>query len=68
MKKIISEFISCGNKPEVENDDLLPMDEWDGECWKTMFNFLAKVAPGVDPWDSLAAFIKLALMKGDTNG
>lgn len=62
MDKIIA--ISFG-EPEEE---MVPMDEWDGKCWKAMFDFLAKVAPGVDPWDALAAFIKLSLMKGDSNG
>ena len=50
-------------KPKTENDELTPMEEWDGSCWKTMFDTLAELAPNVDPWDSLAAFIKLTLMK-----
>ena len=54
--------------PNTENDDMIPMDEWDGSCWKTMFDTLAKLIPNADPWDSLAAFIKLSLMKGDNNG
>ena len=50
-----------------EKDDLVPMEEWDGECWKTMFEELAKLAPQADPWDLLAQFIKMTLMKGDAN-
>lgn len=50
---------------EGNKDDLLPMEEWDGSCWKTIFDALAKLAPDADPWDSLAAFIKLTLMKGE---
>ena len=53
---------------EGAKDELLPMEEWDGACWKTLFDWFAENLPGVDPWDSLAAFIKLSLMKGDTNG
>lgn len=56
------------NFPEVQNDEMIPMDEWDGSCWKTMFDTLAELVPNADPWDSLAAFIKLSLMKGDNNG
>ena len=54
--------------PNAERDELVPMDEWDGECWKTMFDWLKENVPQADPWDSLAAFIKLTLMKGDSNG
>ena len=54
--------------PKTETDDMIPMDKWDGSCWKTMFDTLAELAPNVDPWDCLAAFIKLTLMKGDNNG
>ena len=50
-------------KPKTENDEMVPMEQWDGSCWKTMFDTLAKLAPNVDPWDSLAAFIKMTLMK-----
>ena len=50
-------------KPNAAEEDLVPMEEWDGECWKTAFNELAKLAPEHDPWDVLAQFIKLTLMK-----
>ena len=53
---------------KTETDDMIPMDEWDGSCWKTMFDTLSKLVPNADPWDCLAAFIKLTLMKGDKNG
>lgn len=52
---------------EVEDDEMVPMEEWDGECWKTMFDTLAELLPDVNPWDSLAAFIKKTLMKDDGN-
>lgn len=46
------------------NDELVPMEQWDGACWKTMFDTLAELAPQADPWDLLAAFIKKTLMDG----
>ena len=55
-------------KTTEKKDDLIPMEEWDGSCWKTMFDTLAELAPNADPWDCLAEFIKLTLMKGDKNG
>lgn len=50
-------------KAVEQKDDMLPMDKWDGSCWKIMFDTLAELAPDVDPWDALAAFIKHSLMK-----
>lgn len=50
-----------------KEDELVPMDEWNGECWKTLFDWFKENVPQTDPWDSLAAFIKLSLMKGDDN-
>ena len=44
------------------NDELIPMEEWNGECWKTMFNVLAEMVPDKDPWETLANFIKITLM------
>lgn len=61
-------IINFPNALEEQKDDMIPMDEWDGSCWKTMFDTLAELAPNVDPWDLLAAFIKQTLMKGDNNG
>lgn len=48
-----------------ENDELTPIEEWDGECWKTMFDVLAKMLPDNDPWDNLAMFIKQTLIKNN---
>lgn len=45
------------------NDELIPMEEWDGECWRTMFNTLAEMVPDKDPWDTFAMFIKKTLKK-----
>lgn len=47
------------------NDELIPMDEWNGSCWKTLFDWFSENVPEENPWDCLAAFIKLTLMKGD---
>lgn len=58
----MSEIINFENK----KDELVPMEEWDGSCWKTMFDKLAELAPDADPWDLLAAFIKMTLMKGES--
>lgn len=41
---------------------MVPMEEWDGECWKTMFNVLAEMMPEQDPWETFANFIKITLM------
>lgn len=48
-----------------ENDELTPIEEWDGECWKTMFDVLAEMLPDNDPWDNLAMFIKQTLIKNN---
>ena len=45
------------------DDKLVPMEEWDGKCWKTMFDTLAKMIPEQDPWETFANFIKETLMK-----
>jgi hypothetical protein len=50
-----------------EEDELVPIELWDGECWKTMFETLHEMAPNSDPWDLLAQFIKLTLIKGDAH-
>ena len=44
-----------------KKDELIPIDEWDGECWKTMFDTLAELLPDQDPWETLANFIKVAI-------
>ena len=43
-------------------DELVPIEEWDGDCWKTMFDTLAQMTPEKDPWDTFASFIKQALI------
>ena len=48
-----------------ENDELTLIEEWDGECWKTMFDVLAEMLPDNDPWDNLAMFIKQTLIKNN---
>lgn len=45
-----------------KNNELIPMEEWDGEDWKTMFNALAEMLPDNNPWDTFAMFIKETLM------
>lgn len=78
MSKDYKEMIYRGETPELTKaeweelkqeckDDLLPMEKWDGGCWKAMFDWFAEVVPEVDPWDSLAAFIKHALMNGEAH-
>ena len=47
-------------------EDMVPVDQWNGECWKTFFDeFCVPGAEqyGCDPWDVLAGFIK-HLMEG----
>ena len=58
------EMLECINKEGHE--DMVPVDQWDGECWKTFFDeFCVPGAKqyGVNPWDVLASFIK-HLMEG----
>ena len=50
-------------KKQENNNDMIPMEEWDGECWKTMFDTLAEMIPDQDPWETFANFIKETLMK-----
>ena len=49
-------------KKQKGNNDMIPMEEWDGECWKTMFNTLAEMIPEQDPWETFANFIKATLI------
>lgn len=48
--------------PEEHKDEMIPVDQWDGECWKTFFDQFcvpfAEKHHGVTPWDVLADFIK----------
>ena len=62
----MGQIINLAEQKEKLNNqqsDLIPMEEWDGECWKEMFNVLAEMLPDNDPWDNLAMFIKETLMK-----
>lgn len=46
---------------EAKKDEMVPVDQWDGECWKTFFDQFCVEAGelhGVSPWDILANFIK----------
>lgn len=46
-----------------KKNELVPIEEWDGDCWKTMFNTLSEMIPEQDPWETFANFIKATLMK-----
>ena len=56
MAKILDAFKNA----EEHKDEMVPVDQWDGECWKTFFDqFCIEAAElhGVSPWDILADFI-----------
>ncbi len=36
---------------------MVPMEKWDGECWRTMFETLSAICPEADPWDVFAQFM-----------
>lgn len=60
----MNNIIEFKQKENFDNKDkLVPMEEWDGECWKTMFNTLAEMIPEQDPWETFANFIKTTLIK-----
>lgn len=42
-----------------KNGQMVPVDLWDGECWKTMFEFLKLIAKDNEDlaWEYLAHFI-----------
>lgn len=42
----------------------IPLEEWDGECWKALFDFFVANDPTHKPWDCLAEFIKVSLIEG----
>ena len=46
---------------EKNKRDMVPMEEWDGECWRTIFNTLSAMEPDGDPWDVFARFMKAVL-------
>lgn len=54
--------------PKTDTDEMISMDEWDGSCWKTLFDWFAENVPQADPWDCLAAFIKRTLMEDEQHG
>ena len=57
MAKILDAF----KEAEEHKDEMVPVDQWNGECWKTFFDqFCIEAAKmhGCDPWDILADFIK----------
>jgi hypothetical protein len=58
----MSNIINFTAKQEKQKDELVPIEEWDGECWKTMFNTLAEMIPEQDPWEVFANFIKETLV------
>ena len=63
---IVGQIINFAEQKEKFNkqrSDLIPLEEWDGECWKTMFDTLAEMLPDNNPWDNLATFIKETLIK-----
>ena len=63
MAKII-EFENA----EEHKDEMVPVDQWDGECWKTFFDqFCIEAAEqhGVSPWDILANFIHHVYGEGE---
>lgn len=61
MTKIIN-FIEEKEKIDSKGE-MVPIEEWDGDCWKTMFDTLAEMFPDKDPWDNLANFIKSVFIK-----
>ena len=62
MSKIIN-FTEQKEKLTTKQNEIVPIEEWDGECWKTMFDTLTEMLPDNDPWDNLAMFIKETLIK-----
>lgn len=62
MKKCVN-LMEYKEKLNRKQNDLIPIEEWDGECWKTMFDTLAEMLPDNNPWDNLAMFIQKTLIK-----
>ena len=49
-------------KNENKQEDMIPVEEWDGDCWKAFFEgFCVPNAEknGCNPWDYLANFVKM---------
>lgn len=60
----MAEILELKKEPKVA--EMIPLDKWDGECWKTFYNeFCIEAAKnmGVDPWDVLADFIHKAYLE-----
>lgn len=59
-------------KEKKENDEMIPLEEWDGECWELFFEqFCVPNAKqsGKSPWDIFANFVKVLLSgEGGKNG
>ena len=48
-------------EPTKNYDDMIPVSEWDGDCWQTFFEQFCVPngeANGVSPWEYLANFVK----------
>lgn len=46
---------------EKNKSILVPVDKWDGECWRTMFETLSKLVQECDPWETFARFMQEVL-------
>lgn len=56
----MAKIIELTQKPNA--NDFVPVEEWDGECWKIFFEEFCVPngdANGVSPWEYLANFIKM---------
>ena len=48
-------------KTKAPADEMVPVEKWDGECWKTFFEQFCVPSGemhGISPWEYLANFIK----------
>ena len=56
-------------KDTNKEDEMIPVDQWDGECWKTFFDQFCKPYAEehkCSEWDVLANFISV-LLRDDGN-
>lgn len=54
-------------KEKKDADEMIPLEEWDGECWQLFFTqYCVPNArqSGKSPWDILAGFLQ-ALLSGE---
>lgn len=61
----MAEIIDFKSKMDEKKTDFVPVEEWDGECWKAVWEqFITPNAEssGADPWDVFANFIHNILM------